>query len=273
MKLLVEDEYCDIVGKAQKGLQLSTEELSQRAGVSEAEIREARKGAFDEKVARALAGALNLSAEALVEIGKGDWYPEQPGDIEGFKLISTPFSGEYLVNSCIVWDTQTSLAVVFDTGTDPAPTIEFIKANNLKLDTLYITHMHRDHVAGLDALRQEFDCSVVVNQLESDLPEGAISIREGYQAAHGDIKIRAIETIGHTAGGTSYVIDGLSRRVAVVGDAIFAGSMGGANVSYERALETGKEILKLGSETVVVPGHGPLSTVAEEKRMNCYLSV
>ncbi len=273
MKLVVEDEYCDIVGKAQKGLLLSTEDLALKAEVTETQVREARKGNFDEAVARALAGTLNLNGDALVAIGQERWYPAQPEPFDGFEFISTPFSDGYFVNSCVIWDPETSLAIVIDTGTDASPTIDLIKSKNLKLDTVYITHMHGDHVAGLDAIRKEFDCSVVVNKLESSLPDGAIGIREGYQAAHGSLKVSAIETIGHTAGGTTYIVDGLARRVAAVGDALFAGSIGGANVSYERSLETGREILKLGAETVLVPGHGPLTTVGEEMKMNCFLSV
>ena len=70
-------------------------------------------------------------------------------------------------------------------------------------------------------------------------------------------------------GGTTYAVSGLARPVAVVGDAMFAGSMGGGKVSYADALRTNREhILSLPDETIVCPGHGPMSSVGEEKGHN-----
>ena len=70
-------------------------------------------------------------------------------------------------------------------------------------------------------------------------------------------------------GGLTYVITGLARPVAIVGDALFAGSMGGGVVSYADALETNRrEIFTLPDDTVICPGHGPMTSVAEEKHHN-----
>jgi glyoxylase-like metal-dependent hydrolase (beta-lactamase superfamily II) len=64
-------------------------------------------------------------------------------------------------------------------------------------------------------------------------------------------------------------VRGLARPVAIVGDAIFAGSMGGGGISYADALRTNREeILSLSDDTIVCPGHGPMTTVGEEKRNN-----
>ena len=65
------------------------------------------------------------------------------------------------------------------------------------------------------------------------------------------------------------MINGLERPVAIVGDAIFAGSMGGGMVSYDDALRTNKEkILSLSGDTILCPGHGPMTTISEEKTNN-----
>ena len=65
------------------------------------------------------------------------------------------------------------------------------------------------------------------------------------------------------------VINGLDSPVAIVGDAIFAGSMGGGIVSYSDALRTNREkIMTLPDETILCPGHGPMTTVMEEKKHN-----
>ena len=71
----------------------------------------------------------------------------------------------------------------------------------------------------------------------------------------------------------SYVITGLAKPLVIAGDAIFAGSMGGGMVSYTEALETGRAgLMTLPDETVVCPGHGPLTTIGEEKRHNPFFS-
>ena len=66
---------------------------------------------------------------------------------------------------------------------------------------------------------------------------------------------------------------GLARPIAIVGDSLFAGSMGGGNVSYRDALRNNVEkILTLPEETIISPGHGPMTTVGEEKRHNPFFA-
>jgi glyoxylase-like metal-dependent hydrolase (beta-lactamase superfamily II) len=85
------------------------------------------------------------------------------------------------------------------------------------------------------------------------------------------LKIETRQTSGHARGGITYVVSGLPRRVAVVGDALFAASMGGGAVSYEEALRTNrKEIFSLPDDTIICPGHGPLTTVGEQKKHNAF---
>ena len=80
-------------------------------------------------------------------------------------------------------------------------------------------------------------------------------------------------TSGHSAGGVTYFIRGLARPVAIVGDSIFAGSMGGGMVSYADALRNNREqILTLPDETIICPGHGPLTTVGEQKAANPFFA-
>ena len=67
----------------------------------------------------------------------------------------------------------------------------------------------------------------------------------------------------------TFFVTGLARPIAVVGDSIFAGSMGGGNVSYKEAIKNNVEkILTLPDETIICPGHGPMTTVGEEKVHN-----
>ena len=102
MKIPLEDNYNDIVGKAQRGLGLSDELLAKKAGVTVAELSRAKEGQFDETVARKLAPALKLGAEALVASGKKSWYPKDPGEVPGLASFNTPY-GDITVTSYLVW--------------------------------------------------------------------------------------------------------------------------------------------------------------------------
>ena len=71
----------------------------------------------------------------------------------------------------------------------------------------------------------------------------------------------------------TYFVTGLAHPLAIVGDSIFAGSMGGGNVSYKDAVNNNlKKILTLPDDTIICPGHGPLTTVAEEKEHNPFFA-
>ena len=136
------------------------------------------------------------------------------------------------------------------------------------MDAIFLTHTHRDHIACLDELSKGAgNPSVYVHEMEAI--DGCESITEGFSYSCGSISLSALHTHGHALGGMTYVIDGLERPIAIVGDAIFAGSMGGGMISYEDALRTNREkIMTLPDDTVLCPGHGPLTTVLEEKTNN-----
>ena len=120
-------------------------------------------------------------------------------------------------------------------------------------------------------LRKAAGAPVYISKLEE--AEGAEEVEEGKRFRVGSLEIEARLTSGHSPGGMTYVITGLSRPVAIVGDSLFAGSMGGGNVSYEDALRNNREkILTLPGETIVCPGHGPLTTVGKEKRDNPFFA-
>ena len=136
------------------------------------------------------------------------------------------------------------------------------------MDAIFLTHTHRDHVACLDDVLSQVKISkVYVHQLE--LFDDCEPIEEGFEYSNGSLYLQAKHTHGHSLGGMTYIIDGLANPVAVVGDAIFAGSMGGGMISYEDALRTNREkIMGLPDNTILCPGHGPLTTIAEEKANN-----
>ena len=269
MELPIEDEFHDILSKAQGGLGLNTEQLAETSDLTESQIRGLRRGEFDEASCRKLASALGLNADAIVTLAKNQWYPSGIEPLEGFKLFASPFHGLH-VNAFLAWDAETRRAMAFDTGTDVEPMISFIRENELSLEMLFLTHAHGDHIEGTGHLVETFGCPVIASRKESGNPVGSIEIDARFSKTIGKIQIETIATPGHTAGGLTYTISGLERPVAVVGDALFAGSMGGANVSYQLSLESLGSLLSLAPETILAPGHGPMSTVAQEREMNCF---
>jgi glyoxylase-like metal-dependent hydrolase (beta-lactamase superfamily II) len=266
-KIPLEDNFTDIVGKAQRGMGLSDAELAKRAGVAESALAHFKQGTFDPANARKLAAALNLGADALIELGQKAWYPE-PHETPGLAAFNTAYE-DMTVNSYLVFDLQTKQAAVFDTGSTSAGLLDYAKEHGLKIELLLLTHKHVDHVADLERLESVTAAPVYVGEMEQF--RGAQPFAAGKVFRLGNLKIETRQTSGHARGGITYVVSGLPRRVAVVGDALFAASMGGGAISYEEALRTNrKEIFSLPDDTIICPGHGPLTTVGEQKKHNAF---
>jgi glyoxylase-like metal-dependent hydrolase (beta-lactamase superfamily II) len=262
--IALEDNYTDVVGKAQRGLGLSDSELARRAGIPATELGHFKGGGFDAGTARKIAGPLNLGADALIELAQNSWYP-QPVEVAGLAMFNTPYR-DITVNSYLVFDPKTQRAAVFDTGATVAGMLGLAEGRQLKIESIFITHSHPDHVADLRTLEAT---GAPVHAGENEHFHGAQPFAPGKIFRLGDLKIETRQTSGHARGGITYVISGLARRLAVVGDALFAASMGGGVVSYEEALRTNrKEIFSLPDDTVICPGHGPLTTVGEQKKHN-----
>lgn len=264
MSLPLEDLFNDVINKTQRGLRLDDDQLAAQAGVSVEALRAVKGGAVDEAVLSSVAGPLKLHAPSLITMARGAWRPADV-QLEGLAQFNTTWD-DMTVNAYVVWDPQTKNAIAFDTGATAQPMIDFLRTNGLTLRLLFITHTHPDHVADVAALNAE---KVLVNEREP--LAGAQTFQVGTSGAWGfdNLKIEARNTYGHSKGGTTYVVTGLAQPVAVVGDALFASSMGGGMVSFADALATNRsEIFSLPDNTVICPGHGPLTTVGEEKANN-----
>jgi len=261
----LEDNYTDVFGKAQRGLGLNDAALARQAGVSNEELARFRAGEFDPNTARRVAGPLKLGAGALIELGEKTWYPE-PVEVAGLAAFTTAYQ-DMTVNSYLVFDARTRQAAAFDTGASASGMLAFIKERKLAVEFIFLTHTHPDHVADLARLEKATGVAAYVSEQEHF--QGPRPFEAGVDFQLGSLKIETRQTSGHARGGITYVVTGLKRRLAVVGDALFAASMGGGAVSYEEALRTNrKEIFSLPDDTVICPGHGPLTTVGEQKKHN-----
>ena len=266
--IALEDGFADVIGKAQRGLRLSDTELAEKARVSSQKIRKLREGEFDELALLRIAGVLNLATRALCELALGEWRPEKV-ELEGLAQFSTRFH-DVSVNSYLL-SSRGREAVAFDSGGDCTALLGLATKQNLAIKLILLTHAHADHVADLARLREKSGAPVYVSSREP-VP-GAELIEEGKSFRIGKLNIETRLTWGHSKGGMTYVVRGLSRPVAVVGDSLFAGSMGGGGVSYEDAIRNNLEkILTLPDETVLCPGHGPMTTVGEEKLHNPFFA-
>ena len=266
MNVALEDFHEDILGKAMRGLGIGKNEMASRLGVERSDIEAILNGGVDDNLINAMAGELKLDGKKLIRSAKKEWSPV-PAELSGLRQISSAY-GDMIVNAYVLWDEGSRNAWIFDTGTDPKPIVAFIEEKKLTVDAIFLTHTHRDHISCLDDLCEKTGSpKVFVHHLE--LFNGCEAAEEGFQHSIDSLSLVAKHTHGHSVGGITYVIDGLEKPVAVVGDAIFAGSMGGGMVSYADALQTNREkIMSLPDETALCPGHGPMTTVGEEKKNN-----
>src|ERR1700756_4749276 len=245
----LEDNVGDIVGKAQRGLGISDSELVKKSNATVGAIRKVRDGDFDEATLRAVARVLNLDAAALADLAQGKWKPNGFKDFDGLAQFSTSYSG-MLVNAYLVWDRGSKHAVAFDTGAESDGMLKLATKENLSIEMILLTHAHPDHVADLPRLREETGAQIFAPAREP-VP-GAEKVEEGKHFHLGKIDIEARSTWGHSPGGITFVCTGLARPIAVVGDSMFAGSMGGGSVSYKDAVQNNLEkILTLPDETII----------------------
>ena len=265
----LEDTYADVLGKALRGRGLGIPAAARAAHLPPAEVTALLDGRFEESAARALATALNLSPGALVRLARGAHRPAVACPASMF--VATTTFGSMTVNAYLLWDRDNRDAAIFDTGTDPAPLLEAVARFGLNVVAIFLTHSHADHVQALAALRREL--GVEAWSSEAEPVRGTRTFRPGDLFNAGRHFIRTRLTPGHSPGGTTFVIEGHVVQAAIVGDALFAGSVGGVRHDYEEALATiRREILSLPDATILCPGHGPLTTVEHEKSGNPFFA-
>jgi len=266
----LEDNVADIIGKAQRGLRISDSELAEKARVDPEKIHKLRNGDFDELALLRVASVLGLAARPLCELARGEWHPKKIDDRDGLAQFNTHYHG-MAVNAYLVWDPASRAAAAFDIGADCSEMVRSANRQKLAVKLILLTHAHSDHIADLPRLREETGGQVFAPAREP-VP-GAESIEEGKRFRLGKLEIDTRLTWGHSRGGMTYLVTGLGHPIAIVGDSLFAGSMGGGNVSYDDALQNNLEkILTLPDETIICPGHGPMTTVGEEKAHNPFFA-
>lgn len=257
MGMILEDDPCDIIAKAMKCQELKISDLAHKTKLSESNIRSVLDGEINVTSITSLCIHLGLSAGALLDMGV---YRSEVGLPDGVYKFTSKY-GYLGVNSYLV--TYGEIAILFDTGTDAQPVVDFVNKHQLRIIRLYITHRHADHIACLDRFED-----VVVTYPEELGHEESAQVESG-------LKVVSLDVSGHASHAMAYLITGLSAPVCICGDSLFAGSMGKApnKERYQQALQTASEnILSLSPQTIICPGHGPLTTVDFERRHNPFFA-
>jgi hydroxyacylglutathione hydrolase len=268
----LEDNLGDVIRKARKASNVAPETAAKAAGLSVDELSELEgtgqpKGAINYL---ALAQALNLSAPKLESIAKG-WVPS-PKDTSRwreFRMITTEGNG-MTVNCYLVWDEVSREAALFDTGFTAEPIFKILDEEKLQLKHLFITHTHEDHIAALEPIRARFP-KVLMHMDSKNAPPQHKNRRN--DCIHlGSLRITNRETVGHAEDHVIYLIGNFPEdvpHVAIIGDTIFSGSLATGFISWDQLKErVQSQIFSLPADTLLCAGHGPLTTVAEEKEHN-----
>jgi hydroxyacylglutathione hydrolase len=271
----LEDHLGDIVSKARQAAGVSRGDAARAAGVSEPDFsRMESEGTVPEGADLGrLANLVGLHPEKLGGIARG-WTPPSI-DLSLWREIRRISTTEGMTVNCyLIWEEVTREAALFDTGWDAAPIFQLVEENELQLKHLFITHTHSDHVAALGAIREKFP-KVKLHSSSKNAPPDQRN-RSNDFIHLGSLRITNRDTPGHAEDGVTYVIGNFPEdapNVAIVGDALFAGSMGGARQSAELARKKIRDqIFSLPAETLICPGHGPVTTVELEKAHNPFFA-
>ena len=192
------------------------------------------------------------------------------------------------VNCYILGDEETKEAVVIDPGGDEAEILDVLSRNKLKLKLIIDTHGHFDHVDANQPLKDATGAKIAIHVADAQmldkpsseamfftgnrlrLSQADILLNENDILTFGKYRLKVLHTPGHTPGGISLVLE--DHPYVYVGDLLFAGSIGRTDFpggDYDGLINGVRtKIFSLGDNYTVYPGHGPVTTVAQERKYN-----
>lgn len=194
-------------------------------------------------------------------------------------------------NCSIVGDEQSHEAMVIDPGDQIEEILAILRQENLSLKYIVVTHAHIDHIGGAMKLKAATGAPILLNQNDLALmkmldvqatwvgmrPPGQVqvdeSVADGQSLKIGNINSTVIETPGHTEGSICILFP--QEKKLIAGDTLFAGSIGRTDLpggSFDKIMRSLRtRVLALPDDTEVVPGHGPLTSIGEERDTNPFL--
>ena len=272
MGIPLEDEFGDVLRKAMLGTGVDAETLARATGIDAAIIAawSAGRGAAGESEARALAPPLRLDPGRLADSAAARWYPEAVHDEHVRHHPQLPHPS----NGYVFFLEGSRRAALVDPAGIPGNLLRILRDGSYGLEYILITHKHADHCDATAEVAAAFPAAkIVMHALDAHaigpLAQRATLVRDGEELAFGEgAAIRMLHTPGHTDGSSSYVF----KSTVFTGDTLFAGSVGGAYgdaSTYDDILNSiSGKLFALPGETVVMPGHGPPTTIAQERAHN-----
>lgn len=199
--------------------------------------------------------------------------------------------GPLRCNCSVIGDEATREAIVIDPGDDIEDVLALVRKHNLQVKQIVVTHAHIDHVGGAMKLRTATGAPILLNQNDYALLKmldvqaawigvpvpGKVEIDRNIGQSDsikaGSLEASVIYTPGHTEGSICLYFPAQKKLIA--GDTLFAGSIGRTDLpggSYEKIIRSlHNHVLTLPDETIVIPGHGALTTIGAERESNPFL--
>ena len=278
----LEDDFCDIIKKARLGQSQSVAEVAARSEISEQDLKLLERGsrAPNQTEVQALGLTLGLRSQCLIDIALNGWEPgPSPDWIRDNSVVITILGdiGGYAVKGYLLVDAKTKETVMVDTGYNAIEMLSTIKQRNLKLTAICLTHGHADHAGGLDHILAEWPVPVYLGEGDFELlpwkpSKDRVTIPKDQDSIPvGSFELEFLATPGHTPGGFCYRMRREQQELCFVGDTLFAGSVGRSNPfslysAHLRSVRT--VVLQIPHEAILLPGHGPGTTVREERTHN-----
>jgi glyoxylase-like metal-dependent hydrolase (beta-lactamase superfamily II) len=275
-KPALEDELGDVLEKAARNIPLSLASLAAASGIDPGRLKDAldyRPDLTDGELIR-LAAALNLNEVGLIALARGNYpLPDPEGLPFALFPLRMPF-GVGVANAYLI-STGGDGAVLFDTGASHAELHRAWPERIQRLDAVFVTHYEAEHIGGLKVVLRESELGAFYGPPTGRWPE-CRGLSEGGVIECAGLSITAFSTPGHADEHNCYLVKSVAQPVApavlISGDLIFAGSLGGGYFCCQRQLKHARRIMGLlGDDTVIAPGHGPLTTAANERRFNPFL--
>lgn len=268
----LEDTFGDVARKGSRGTKTTLEGLASKTGIAPQRLSEfiGDKAQPTEREALAIAEVLRLDPEKLVDSRLRHWLPEEralPKFLTQQINAPHPSNGYFLVLS------DSKIGAFVDPAGRPEPIIDGFRRAGVDLQYILLTHRHLDHTDALAAVRKAFPkAKPVIHHLDAqavgDAARDALDIVDGSSLPFGDGEISMLYTPGHTDGSCCFIYKGN----VFTGDTLFAGSVGalfGERFGYDVLLKSVREkLLSLPATTVVFPGHGPSTTIGQERDHN-----